>query len=195
MEGTWRRILAVTILSCVAWPGAATPDGTAIDTVKSSIRVHVFQTGLFSALAHNHEVGAPVESGEVTQTGTLSVEFRVDARKLRVLDPDVSAGDRAKIQNTMQGPQVLDADRYSEIHFRCTTVEPHGADHWLVKRNLDLHGQTHPITVEVMLKDALYRGSAVLKQTAFGITPVTVAGGTVKVKDELKIDFQIALSQ
>lgn len=27
------------------------------------------------------------------------------------------------------------------------------------------------------------KGSATLKQTAFGITPVTVKGGTVKVKD------------
>jgi hypothetical protein len=26
-----------------------------------------------------------------------------------------------------------------------------------------------------------------------GITPVTVAGGTVKVKDEVKIEFEIAL--
>jgi hypothetical protein len=32
-----------------------------------------------------------------------------------------------------------------------------------------------------------------LKQTDFGITPVTVAGGTVKVKDEVKIEFEIAL--
>jgi hypothetical protein len=45
----------------------------------------------------------------------------------------------------------------------------------------------------VTLKDACYRGSATLKQTDFGITPVTVAGGTVKVKDEVKIEFEIAL--
>jgi hypothetical protein len=32
-----------------------------------------------------------------------------------------------------------------------------------------------------------------LKQTDFGITPVTVVGGTVKVKDEVKIEFEIAL--
>jgi len=33
----------------------------------------------------------------------------------------------------------------------------------------------------------------VLKQTEFGITPVKVAGGTVKVKDEVKVAFSIAL--
>jgi len=95
----------------------------------------------------------------------------------------------------MHGPQVLDADRYPEIHFRSTTVEPNGADHWRVSGNLDLHGQTHPVTADVTLKDGVYQGSAILKQTAFGITPVTVAGGTVKVKDEVRIEFQISLSQ
>ena len=30
-----------------------------------------------------------------------------------------------------------------------------------------------------------------LKQTDYGITPISVAGGAVKVKDELNIDFDI----
>jgi hypothetical protein len=30
-----------------------------------------------------------------------------------------------------------------------------------------------------------------LRQTDYGIAPISVAGGTVKVKDELKIDFDI----
>ena len=51
----------------------------------------------------------------------------------------------------------------------------------------------HPISFEVALKDGLYQGTAVLKQTGFGITPVKIAGGTVKVKDEVKVAFSIAL--
>jgi hypothetical protein len=39
----------------------------------------------------------------------------------------------------------------------------------------------------------LYQGTAVLKQTGFGIAPETVAGGTVKVKGEVKVAFSIAL--
>jgi hypothetical protein len=50
-----------------------------------------------------------------------------------------------------------------------------------------------PDSFEVALKDGLYQGAAALKQTEFGITPVKVAGGTVKVKDEVKIAFSIAL--
>jgi YceI-like domain len=60
---------------------------------------------------------------------------------------------------------------------------------------LDLHGQTHPVAVDVTLKDDVYRGTAVVKQTEFGIKPVSIAGGSVNVKDEVKIEFEIVLSR
>jgi hypothetical protein len=43
----------------------------------------------------------------------------------------------------------------------------------------------HAVTVDVTFKDGIYKGSGNLKQTAFGITPVTIAGGTVKLKDDV----------
>jgi hypothetical protein len=30
-----------------------------------------------------------------------------------------------------------------------------------------------------------------LRQSEFGITPVTVAGGTIKVKDEVRVEFEV----
>lgn len=155
--------------------------------------IHVYKTGLFSALGHNHEIGASIDSGKVQPSESPSVELRVDARKLRVLDPDASDDTRAQVQKTMLGPDVLDSDRLPEIHFQSTAVEASGANHWTVRGNLDLHGQSHPVAVDVTLKDGIYRGSAAFKQTEFGIKPVSVAGGTVKIKDEVKIDFEISL--
>ena len=195
-----QRILAALLfLGLLSWmvaPGyGGQASGRSIDREHSSLKIHVSKSGFFSAFAHNHEIEAPIVSGEVQSTGTSSVELRVDARKLRVLDPDISESTRTQIQKTMEGPQVLDAERFPDIHFLSTEVEAKGADHWMVRGTLDLHGQSHLVTVDVTLKDGLYRGSATFKQTAFGITPVTVAGGTVKVKDELKIEFAIALAQ
>jgi hypothetical protein len=34
-------------------------------------------------------------------------------------------------------------------------------------------------------------GEATVRQSAFGIRPVTVAGGMLKVKDEVKVTFDI----
>ena len=164
-----------------------------IDGIHSTVTVHVYKSGFLSAFAHNHEIQAPIESGEVKESGTPSVELRVDVRKLRVLDPEASEGTRTQIQDTMNSIQVLDVGHFPEIRFQSTAVEAKGPGHWIVHGNLALHGTGRPIVVEVTLKGERYQGSASLKQTDFGITPVTVAGGTVKVKDEMKIEFEIAL--
>jgi YceI-like domain len=197
---------AVVCFTCATAQLAGTEAARKIDVAHSKMTVRVYKAGFFSALAHNHEIEAPIESGEViepgmaldsaatgAQNGGQSVELRVDARKLRVADPDTSAETRAKIQETMLGPQVLDAEKYPEIHFKSTTIDAKGADSWVVHGTLELHGQSHAVAVEVALKDGMYRGTAALKQTEFGIKPVSIAGGTVNVKDEVKIEFEIAL--
>ena len=43
----------------------------------------------------------------------------------------------------------------------------------------------------VVASDNRYRGEVLIKQRDFGIEPIRVAGGTVKVKDELKVQFEI----
>ena len=58
--------------------------------------------------------------------------------------------------------------------------------------DLMLHGQTRPVKIDVERRDARYRGSVQLRQKEFGITPVTVAGGSIKVKDEIHVEFEIA---
>jgi polyisoprenoid-binding protein YceI len=181
------------LLVCGVRPASGDSDARSIDSAHSTITVYVYKTGILSGLAHNHEIEAPIESGEVKGSENSSVELRVRSSKLRVLDAEVSSDTREKIQATMLSAEVLDAGHFPEIHFQSTRVEATGTDHWVIHGNLDLHGQTHPISFEVALKDGVYQGSAALKQSEFGITPVKIAGGTVKVKDEVKVAFSIAL--
>ena len=94
----------------------------------------------------------------------------------------------------MLGPEVLDTQRYPEIVFRSTGANPAGQAVWKVQGNLTLHGQTRPVEVEVHEAGGHYDGSASFKQTEFGIKPVKVAGGTIRVKDEVRIEFQIYLA-
>ena len=193
-----KRIASTVLVLAIGWLGlshlaADSSDSRKIDGPHSTVTVRVYKSGFLSAFGHNHEIQAPIQSGEVKESDSPSVELQVDAHKLRVLDPEVSEGTRAQIQDTMQGIQVLDVVHFPEIRFQSTAVEPKGQDHWIVHGNLALHGKDRPVAVEVTLKGEHYRGSATLKQTDFGITPVTVAGGTVKVKDEVKIEFEVAL--
>jgi len=167
----------------------------AMDPERSFCTVRVFKAGMFSAFGHEHEVRAPLSEGTVQEGEAARVELRVEARQLKVLDPGRPEQERAEVQQTMLSPKVLDSERFPEIRFRSTTVETKGADDWQVRGELMLHGQTHPLVMEVTRKEGRYRGTVALKQTDFGITPVRVGGGTVKVKDEVRVEFEIALKQ
>ena len=68
-----------------------------------------------------------------------------------------------------------------------------GAGRWHVEGNLDLHGKTGPLAFDVTAEGARVRGTASLSQRAFGIEPISVAGGTVKVRDEVRIDFDVVV--
>jgi polyisoprenoid-binding protein YceI len=163
----------------------------AIDANASSVKIRVFKSGMFSAFAHDHEIEAPIEAGEIDSSASPSVQLRMDARKVRVLDPGISASSRADIQRTMEGAEVLDAEHFPEISYSSTKVVSTGPGRWEVRGNLSLHGNNQPVVVSASLVGGHYRGSASFKQSQFGITPIRIAGGTVKVKDELKIEFDI----
>jgi polyisoprenoid-binding protein YceI len=187
-----KRVLALWCTGLVL-AAAAGAQQRAIDTEKSVMTVRVYKAGVFSALGHDHEISAPITIGTV-DIAAHTVEIHVKTGALKVRDPNVSEKDRAEIQRTMLGAEVLDAAGHPEIVFRSTTVVPGAAGSWTVNGNLALHGQTRPVTVEVKETDGRYVGTSRFKQTEYGITPVKVAGGTIRVKDEIRIDFDIQLA-
>ena len=120
-----RRIvfLAAASLVCVLSVSAQQHN---IDTQKSTLTIHVGKTGAFSGLGHEHEVRAPIHSGTADTGSHPAVEIHVNARELRVIDKDDSDKDRAEVQKTMLGPEVLDSERHQEIVFKSTGAEPAG---------------------------------------------------------------------
>jgi len=162
-----------------------------IDTQKSTLTIHVGKTGAFSALGHEHEVRAPIHSGSAETGSHPAVEVRVDARALRVIDKDDSEKNRAEVQKTMLGPEVLDSEHHQEIVFKSIGAEPTGQGRWTLHGNLTLRGQTHAVTVQTTLKDGRYTGETTVKLTDFGIKPPGKAG--VKAKDEVRIEFDVRL--
>jgi polyisoprenoid-binding protein YceI len=163
---------------------------TSIDPEKSVMTVHVFKAGVFSAFGHEHEVRAPIQQGSFNETNP-SVELTVDARKLKVVDKEISEKDRAQVQQDMLGPKVLDSEKFPEIRFHSSSVDRLADGKWLITGDLTLHGQTRPLKVNVDGQSGHYKGEAELKQKDFGITPINVGGGAVKVKNELRVEFDI----
>ncbi len=165
-----------------------------VDVQHSKMTVHVYKQGLFSFLADNHEVNAPLLSGSYDGEAKTIV-LTVDATKMRVLDPKLPAQKRDSVQANMSGSQVLDVAAHPTISFHSTTIDDADPNRWTVTGPLTLRGQTHPIVVHVLRTDAThFSGSATIRQTAFGIAPIKIAGGAVSVKDDVTVEFDIALT-
>ena len=161
-----------------------------LDTGRSNVTIKVDKTGFFSAFAHNHTIQAPIAAGQIdVEKRTVNLTF--SAKEMKVLDEGVRDSERADIDQTMKSDKCLDVQRFPEIRFASTSVTPQGSDKFQVRGDLTLHGVTKPVEMTVALANGRYNGSVKLKQTDFGITPVAVAGGTVKVKDVIEIVFEI----
>jgi len=182
--------VALTLSMLAATP-ALRAESRPIDLERSTLTIFVYKSGLFSAFADDHIIRAPIARGSISADAPLAVDVRVQSGTLNVLDPKLAPDKRAEVQARMLGADVLDSARYPDITFTSTAIEPAGADRWTVMGRLTIHGQTRPVTFAVARRDGHYHGTAALKQRDFGIQPISIVGGTVKVKDEIKVEFDI----
>jgi len=197
--GSWTCVCAVLL----AAPVGAAPRTYVVDAAASSVRVHVGKSGAFSFAGHKHEVVAPALSGEVTADAALlsasHVALTFEAAALKVLPEGEPAGDPPKVEEAMRGPKVLDSARFPAIRFKSQRVSGReaggGAYDLELTGELALHGMTRTITLPVHVEVAgdvlTASGKTVLRHDQFGMQPVSVAGGSVKVKNEIAIDYRI----
>jgi polyisoprenoid-binding protein YceI len=192
MKAKAATFLAVVLAS--AWAARASAATVhAIDPAHSTVTVYVYKEGLFAFAADDHEIAAPIASGSVDEAAG-SVDVTVDATKMLVLDPKLGDARRAQVQSNMTGPQVLDVKTYPTIVFKARAMRLPATGHMTFAGDLTLHGQTHQVTVDLTRVDAThFTGAAVVRQSSFGITPIRIAGGMVRVKDDVKVVFAIAL--
>jgi polyisoprenoid-binding protein YceI len=180
-----RKLLILVALSATLFAQAKP-----IDLKLSKITVYAYKTGLFSFAAHDHMIDVPIARGTLDVQAKM-IEFTVKTNSLQVLDPNESEKNRKEIRSTMLGPKLLEADKFPEITFRSTSVKQTDPNTAAVEGVLTIHGVSRPVALTVKRDGRFYVGSAKMKQTEYGLTPVTVAGGAVKVKDEIKVDFRV----
>lgn len=187
----------------IAETPAATMVRYVIDTKASTFTVKAFATGLLSALGHNPTISIPDIHGEVHFSSSIpddaSLRLVIQAASLVDTD-DISKKDRQEIERQMHD-DVLEADGFPEIIYDCPRVSStqkisEGVFSVSLDGELTLHGVTNrqPITARVTLSSDLLRakGDFSIKQSDYDIRPVSAAGGTIKLKDELKLSFDIA---
>lgn len=132
-----------------------------------------------------------------------SVSLRVQTVSLTVVDPGESEKDRHDVQTTMAGEKVLNVAKYPEITFTSTAVSAtkQTADGWELNLSgkLNLHGTEKTVSFPLHLRkegnELRARGEVPLLQTDYGITPVKGGGGAVKVKNQVRISFDIVATR
>lgn len=176
------------------------------DAGQSKFTVQAFASGLLSGFGHNPNIAIRDFTGEAQCVpGSLtnaSVRFAIKAESLAVID-DVKEKDRKEIE-IMMHDTVLETSRYPEISFQSTNITVTRIVESRYKARiigeLTMHGVTRGnlwIQAQVKIEGERLRatGDFSLKQTDFNIKLVSVAGGALKLKDELKFTFDIPAHQ
>ncbi len=185
------------------------PEGTTvhyiIETKGSTFTVKAFAAGLLSALGHNPTISIPDFKGEIFLNSDAveqsSLRMLIQSASLTVTD-DISAKDQEEINRRMHG-EVLESDSYPDITYECSRVSASKTgegQYWAaLNGELTLHGvkRAQPVSARVSVNGATLRaaGEFSVRPSDYEIGPVSALGGAVKLKDELKLSFDISARQ
>lgn len=171
------------------------------DTRASQFTVQVFSGGLLSAFGHNPTIAIREFVGEaqlnLDDIEQSSLRITINAASLAVRD-DIADKDRREMERTMQ-QEILETSSYPEIVYECSNIAATKAgEHqysMTLNGDLTMHGITRPHTIaaRITVTGEVVRafGSFTLLQTDYRMKLASVAGGALKVKDELKFSFNI----
>jgi len=172
-----------------------------IDAAASRFTVKAFAGGLLSALAHNPTIAVREFSGEarvdLAELERSSLVVTANADSLTVIG-DVPDKDRPEVERAMH-EDVLQSQRFPEIIYECSRVSASKTGdglYWAsLNGELSLHGITRNqvISARIFVDEASLKASGEfsLRQSDYHIKLVSAAGGTIKVKDELKFSFEL----
>jgi polyisoprenoid-binding protein YceI len=193
-----RALLLAAAVASIASP--ATAGDYTIDGGASRIAVHVGKSGVLGFAGHRHEVSAHPSGGRVhadaQELSASSVTVEIHAADFSVDAEKEGAGDAPKVQATMER-EVLETQRHPDISFTSSSVRgrtlAEGRYALELTGTLQLHGvrreMTVPVEVQVTGTTLTATGKLSLTHEAFGLKRASGGGGTVRVANELSVDF------
>lgn len=174
------------------------------DPAASTLRLWTEKEGLLSKVAHDLCLEPSAFSVRLERSGARleAVEVELEVGSLRVLG-QVSQGqviplspkDHREIERNLAGPKVLDAARFPRLRWRGAgaiegrTIRAEG--------ELTLRGRSAPLALSASLEEregaTWVSGEVRFAQTRFGVTPYKALLGALKVKDEVRVSWELRL--
>ncbi len=175
-----------------------------LDTNSGNLYVYTFKEGLLSKLAHdlliditNFKVNLDVPEAGFT-SGSLELEIQANSLKVICALKDgertdaLKEKDIADIEKDMGG-KVLHPDKYPTANFRSKAIQEKDGG-YKINGDLNLHGVTKSIDFDIDTNGENLKGMISLLQKDYGIKPFKAMLGTLKIKNEINIGFDLSLS-
>ncbi len=172
-----------------------------IDSNASKLTLRVFATGMLSSFGHNPVFAVRTFEGDVEldEKGAGRARLSIDATSLD-LQSDIAGRDRWDIIH-LTHDEILEIQSYPTIVYDApvgrTTAKPAGGNQYEVDLGgeLTLHGVTrvHPVRAMTLIHGDMLRasGEVPIHQPDYKLKSVKVPGSMLKVKDEVKLSFDI----
>lgn len=193
----------VPVETGAAWYQQAARSGKkiyAIDSAQSLITITVRRGGALARLGHDHVVASRSVAGFVApDAGRADFHFRLDQMTVDETALRLAAGlDTQPSLEAIEGTRenmlkrVLEAARYPVVLLHAERVR--GKD-GVLRLTVTLHGVERtidtPVVIEHSKTSVTASGELRLRQTDFGITPMSVMGGAMVVQDTMELRFKI----
>ena len=172
-----------------------------IDPAASQFAVQAFASGLGAAVSHSPKIAIRGWAGAIRMAsgtpGKSSLQVQVKASSLEVLD-ELRESDRREIHRIMK-TEVLEIDQFPEMVFESSEVrleqQKENLYRVLLGGTLRMHGISnhHEFASQVALGIDTLRayGNFSVRQTDYNIRIASIAGGTLRLQDELKFSFYV----
>ena len=172
-----------------------------MDSKLSQFTVQAFASGMIAVVAHSPKLAIrdwEGETGFVPDTiKDAYLLLKAKTASLEVTD-ELSEDDRRVLHRVMH-QEVLESTKFPEFTFESSAIDVEREKQDLYRLNvtggLTLHGVRNPqsFVAQVVFGVDSYRayGSFTIFQSDYGLKIASIAGGTLKLRDELKCSFYV----
>ncbi|PGH49278.1 YceI family protein [Streptomyces sp. Ru87] len=167
-----------------------------LDPAHSSVAAVAQHLGISSVHGRFTDFSGRIEIAEDTRKSTVDAVIRAGS---------IDTGNGMR-DGHLKSPDFLDVERFPEIGYSGTEVEPAGPDHWTVRGELSLHGVVRPVDLDLTYLGtgpdpwggvrAAFRATAELRREDFAINyNQVVAAGVAAIGTTLRVELDIQAVQ
>lgn len=180
-----------------------------VDPQRSTIALRVYRDGPLARFGHNHAIAITGLAGIVyREKNPLESDFELSfpVARMSIDRPEDRAAAGAEFsgelsefaiagtRENMLGPKLLAADQYPEIRLQSVALLGSPADLRITVK-VTVRGiesqMVIPAKAELGEREMVVSGKLTLSQTQLGLTPFSVLGGGLRVRDTIDAEYRL----